>query len=44
MVLAVVVALDAIVVRLVLIPALLAVTRHAAWHQPRRLARILPED
>jgi len=36
-------ALDALVVRLVLIPALLAVTRHAAWHQPKRLARILPK-
>lgn len=42
-ILAVAVALDALVVRLVLIPALQAVTRHAAWHQPRRLARILPK-
>ncbi len=42
-ILAVAVALDALVVRLVLIPALLAVTRHAAWHQPRWLARILPK-
>lgn len=42
-ILAVAVALDALVVRLVLIPALLAVTRHAAWHQPKWLARILPK-
>ena len=42
-ILAVAVALDALVVRLVLIPALLAVTRHAAWYQPRWLARILPK-
>ena len=42
-ILAVAVALDALVVRLVLIPALLALTRHAAWHQPRWLARILPK-
>ncbi|MGD0240677.1 MAG: hypothetical protein ABSB59_10165 [Streptosporangiaceae bacterium] len=27
----------------VLIPALQAVTRHAAWHQPTRLACILPK-
>jgi hypothetical protein len=43
-ILAVVVALDALVVRLVLIPALLAVTRHAAWHQPKWLARVLPKS
>jgi putative drug exporter of the RND superfamily len=42
-ILAVAVALDALVVRLVLIPALLAVTRHAAWHQPGWLARVLPK-
>lgn len=42
-ILAVAVALDALVVRLVLIPALLAVTRYAAWHQPKWLARILPK-
>ena len=42
-ILAVAVVLDALVVRLVLIPALLAVTRHAAWHQPKWLARILPK-
>jgi putative drug exporter of the RND superfamily len=42
-ILAVAVALDALVVRLVLIPALLAITRHTAWHQPRWLAAILPK-
>jgi RND superfamily putative drug exporter len=42
-ILAVAVALDALVVRLVLIPALLAVTRQAAWYQPKWLARILPK-
>ena len=42
-ILAVAVALDALVVRLVLIPALLALTRHAAWYQPKWLARILPK-
>jgi uncharacterized membrane protein YdfJ with MMPL/SSD domain len=42
-ILAVAVALDALVVRLVLIPALLAVAGHAAWHQPRWLSRILPK-
>ena len=41
-ILAVAVALDALVVRLVLLPALLRLTHHAAWHQPRWLARILP--
>ncbi len=41
-ILAVAVALDAVVVRLVLLPALLRLTHHAAWHQPRWLARILP--
>ncbi|MHB1555826.1 MAG: MMPL family transporter, partial [Acidimicrobiales bacterium] len=42
-ILAVAVALDALVVRLVLLPALLRLAHHAAWHQPRWLARILPE-
>jgi RND superfamily putative drug exporter len=42
-ILAVAVALDALVVRLVLLPALLRLTRHAAWHQPRWLARVLPK-
>jgi RND superfamily putative drug exporter len=42
-ILAVAVALDALVVRLALIPALLAVTGHAAWYQPRWLGRVLPK-
>lgn len=42
-ILAVAVALDAIVVRLVLLPVLLRLSGHAAWHQPRWLARILPK-
>lgn len=42
-ILAVAVALDALVVRLVLLPALLRFARHAAWHQPRWLGRLLPK-
>ena len=41
-ILAVAVALDALVVRLVLLPVVLRLTHHAAWRQPRWLARILP--
>jgi RND superfamily putative drug exporter len=41
-ILAVAVALDALVVRLVLLPVVLRLARHAAWHQPRWLARVLP--
>ncbi|MCU4185145.1 MMPL family transporter [Acidiferrimicrobium sp. IK] len=41
-ILAVAVALDALVVRLVLLPVLLRLTHHAAWHQPHWLGRILP--
>ena len=41
-ILAVAVALDALVVRLVLLPVLLRLTHHVAWHQPHWLARILP--
>ncbi len=41
-ILAVAVALDAIVVRLVLLPVLLRLGHHHSWHQPRWLARILP--
>lgn len=41
-ILAVAVALDALVVRLVLLPVLLRLSGHAAWHQPRWLGRILP--
>jgi RND superfamily putative drug exporter len=42
-ILAVAVALDALIVRLVLLPVVLRLGSHAAWHQPRWLARILPE-
>ncbi len=41
-ILAVAVALDALVVRLVLLPVLLRLAHHAAWHQPRWLQRLLP--
>jgi putative drug exporter of the RND superfamily len=41
-ILAVAVALDALVVRLVLLPVVLRLARHAAWYQPGWLARILP--
>ncbi len=41
-ILAVAVFLDALVVRLVLLPAVLRITGHAAWYQPRWLARLLP--
>ena len=41
-ILAVAVALDALVVRLVLLPVLLRLAGHAAWHQPRWLGRLLP--
>lgn len=41
-ILAVAVALDAIVVRLVLLPIVLRYGRHHSWHQPKWLGRILP--
>jgi RND superfamily putative drug exporter len=41
-ILAVAVALDALVVRLVLLPVLLRLGRHRSWHLPRWLAKILP--
>jgi RND superfamily putative drug exporter len=41
-VLAVAVALDALVVRLVLLPIVLRLGAHRAWHCPRWLARLLP--
>ena len=43
MILAVAVALDALVVRLVLLPVLLRLGGHRIWHQPPWLARILPK-
>jgi putative drug exporter of the RND superfamily len=42
-ILGVAVALDALVVRLVLLPVLLRIGRHRSWHEPRWLARILPK-
>ncbi|MDA8073153.1 MAG: MMPL family transporter [Actinomycetota bacterium] len=42
-ILAVAVALDALVVRMVLLPVLLRLAGHAAWHQPRWLSRIVPK-
>jgi RND superfamily putative drug exporter len=41
-ILAVAVALDAIVVRLVLLPIVLRYGRHRSWHLPKWLGRILP--
>ena len=41
-ILAVAVALDALVVRLVLLPVLLRFGHHRIWHLPRWLARVLP--
>ena len=41
-ILAVAVALDALVVRLVLLPVLLRLGHHHSWHLPRWMARILP--
>jgi multidrug efflux pump subunit AcrB len=40
--LAVGVLLDAFVIRMTFVPAVLALTRHAAWWLPRPLARVLP--
>jgi RND superfamily putative drug exporter len=42
-ILAIAVALDALVVRLVVLPVLLRLGRHSAWHQPKWLGRILPK-
>jgi len=42
-ILAVAVALDALVVRLVVLPVVLRLAGHGAWHQPRWLGRILPK-
>jgi len=41
--LAVGVLLDAFVIRMTFVPAVLALTRHAAWWLPRPLARVLPD-
>jgi RND superfamily putative drug exporter len=42
-ILAVAVFLDAVLIRLVLLPVVLRVTGHGAWHQPRWLGRLLPD-
>jgi RND superfamily putative drug exporter len=42
-ILAVAVALDALVVRLVVLPVVLRLGGHGAWHQPKWLGRILPK-
>jgi RND superfamily putative drug exporter len=42
-ILAVAVALDALVVRLVVLPVVLRLGGHKAWHQPKWLGRILPK-
>jgi putative drug exporter of the RND superfamily len=42
-ILGIAVALDALVIRLVLLPVLLRMGRHRSWHQPDWLRRILPK-
>ena len=42
-ILAIAVALDALVVRLVVLPVMLRLGGHKAWHQPKWLERILPK-
>jgi RND superfamily putative drug exporter len=42
-ILAIAVALDALVVRLVVLPVVLRLGGHGAWHQPKWLGRILPK-
>jgi len=42
-ILAIAVALDALVVRLVVLPVVLRLGGHGAWHQPKWLSRILPK-
>ena len=42
-ILAIAVALDALVVRLVVLPVVLRLGGHSAWHQPKWLSRILPK-
>jgi len=41
-ILAIAVFLDALCIRLILLPVMLRLTGHSAWHQPRWLARVLP--
>ncbi|HVC67843.1 MAG TPA: MMPL family transporter [Acidimicrobiales bacterium] len=42
-ILAIAVALDALVVRLVVLPVVLRLGGHSAWHQPKWLGRLLPK-
>ena len=42
-ILATAVFLDALLIRLILLPVVLRITGHGAWHQPRWLGRILPD-
>jgi RND superfamily putative drug exporter len=42
-ILAIAVFLDALLIRLILLPVLLRITGHGAWHQPRWLGRLLPD-
>ena len=35
--------LDALLIRLILLPVVLRLTGHGAWHQPSWLGRLLPE-
>jgi RND superfamily putative drug exporter len=42
-ILAIAVALDALVVCLVVLPVVLRLGGHGAWHQPKWLGRILPK-
>jgi putative drug exporter of the RND superfamily len=42
-ILGIAVLLDAALIRLLLVPAILAITGRAAWSLPRPLARILPK-
>lgn len=42
-ILAIAVALDALVVRLVVLPVVLRLGGHGAWHQPKWLGRLLPK-
>ena len=41
-ILALAVALDAVIVRLVLLPVILRLGGHTAWHRPKLLHRVLP--
>jgi len=41
-ILAVAVALDALIVRMVLLPVILRLGGHKAWHRPKILERVLP--